>query len=198
MSSAQHSSVSNDWLTPKWIIDSARELMGGIDLDPATDGSNPTEAMYWMDEFGLEARWDITQPWGPEPSRVWLNPPGGRGQKRYGTTSISAQWWHKLMDEYFDGRVSEFMCMGFNLNILQTTQVDDSWAPTDFHYCIFKKRIAYDKLVGGERVTGTAPPHPSCLIYSGRIAETYSFYNFGQFEDLFGQHGKCHKGARYV
>lgn len=62
--------VDNEWYTPFNIVDMCREVMGGIDLDPATceDAQRVIKAKtyYTIDDDGLNHYWH---------GRVFINPP---------------------------------------------------------------------------------------------------------------------------
>jgi len=61
---------NEEWYTPQKYIDMAREVMGGIDLDPASnDFANKTvnaTTYYTKEDDGLSKEWK---------GRIWLNPP---------------------------------------------------------------------------------------------------------------------------
>lgn len=68
-SSVQGSKEKQDeWYTPAQFIESARKVMGGIDLDPATSeyAQETVKAINYYTEDALEKEWS---------GRVWLNPP---------------------------------------------------------------------------------------------------------------------------
>jgi phage N-6-adenine-methyltransferase len=64
---------SNEWYTPARYVEAARQVMGGIDLDPAScELANKTikAAHYYTEQDdGLSKEWY---------GRVWLNPPYGK------------------------------------------------------------------------------------------------------------------------
>lgn len=80
-----------EWYTPLPIVEAARRVMGGIEVDPATNEGNWTGAgtFYIAETNGLDKEWH---------GRVWLNPPYGKG---------FARWMHKLNSEFARGRTTQ-------------------------------------------------------------------------------------------
>jgi len=104
---ALHLHGDPDWYSPKNYVEAARETMGGIDLDPASDVKAneviQATAFYTKSMNGLHLEWF---------GRVFVNPPGHQ---------VNA-FWAKLMEEVLSGHVTEFVWVGFSLEQLQTLQ----------------------------------------------------------------------------
>ena len=68
-----HNSGENEWYTPREYIDAARQVLGAIDLDPASsDEANSVvqaSRYFTLADDGLSKRWQ---------GRVWMNPPYSR------------------------------------------------------------------------------------------------------------------------
>lgn len=86
--------------TPFEIVELARRVMGGIDLDPASCvfANKPVKAtvFYGQPEDGLNQEWA---------GRVWTNHPSKRGQNAF--------WVNKLIEEYEFGIVICACCITF-------------------------------------------------------------------------------------
>ena len=71
-----------EWYTPKHIIEAAREVMGGIDMDPASTyeaNEKIVKATYIRtiedDALSQNTTWMPDEPYGSYEGRIWLNPP---------------------------------------------------------------------------------------------------------------------------
>jgi hypothetical protein len=77
---ALHASGSAEWGTPMEVIASARALMGGIDLDPASSSvfqkNVQAKRFFSIEDDALQRSW--------ESKTVFLNPPGGHPEEVVG------------------------------------------------------------------------------------------------------------------
>lgn len=148
---AIHSSESNEWYTPPQYVTVARELMGGIDLDPASSAAaNQTvqaDFIYTIDDDGLKQDWY---------GRVWLNPPYGYSEQN--NESNQALWSAKLIEAYTAGNVTEAVLL---VNAATSTQ----WFQALWNYpiCFTDHRIRFLKPIG----EAYSPTTGSALVYFG-------------------------------
>jgi phage N-6-adenine-methyltransferase len=98
---------NNEWFTPPECLDLAREVMGGIDLDPASHplAQERVQAAQFFskDNDGLNRKWR---------GRVWMNPP-------YSQPEIE-QFIEKLICEVSAGHVVEAI-------VLTNNSTDTTW-----------------------------------------------------------------------
>ena len=153
-------STSVEWYTPAKYINAARDVMGGIDLDPASSAlANETvQATMYFDQ-----RMDgLTQPWV---GRVWLNPPYGAGSGKFTT---------KLVEEQEAGRVTAAVLL-LNAYGFDSEWFQPLWA---FPICFTDHRILF---YSPQRESG-GPANGNIFVYLGtepaRFAE--EFGTFGQ------------------
>lgn len=166
MTIPQHSSRTNEHYTPKLIVEPARALLGGFDLDPASCAkANKTiraTRYFTRRDDGLARQWD---------GAVFLNPPGGLlrfvgGRWRpvpknaaghyLGPGKSSMQvWWNRLVAAWMGGEVTQAFFVAFTLEILRTSQA--SPLPVQaFPRCYPGARLRF----GGEQ-----PTHGNVLVY---------------------------------
>lgn len=130
---ALHSKITPSWGTPESIVEIARELLGGFDLDPCSSAvfNQTIRATRFIDlqENGLISAW---LPPGINPISVFLNPPGG----------VVRPFWERLVAHVGDGRVSRAFWIGFSVEQLCTLG-DSEIHPLDFSTCILRKRVSF-------------------------------------------------------
>ena len=163
----QKSSESVEWYTPPWVVEKARRVVGPFTLDPATcDRANQivkAENIYTKEMDGLSRNWrvdDLTK------SRIWLNPPYGRG-------GVCGIWVNKLMAEIARRNVEEAM-------LLVNSNTSSQWFHGLWSYpiCFFYKRLKFISEDGQQKKD---PTHANCLVYLGK--------NWPGFDREFGREG---------
>lgn len=109
MSNILLSSESNEKYTPVEILQAVWNVMGSIDLDPASN-EKVNEIIKASRYFDSEVN-GLDQEWR---GKVFLNPPGGKT----GNKSNAIMWFEKLLDDYDEGLVTEAIYLGFSLEQL--------------------------------------------------------------------------------
>ena len=166
----RHSSVGVNLMTPIPIIEMVREVLGEIDLDPASshEANERIKARHFFSQDGLHHSWAICK----QPT-IFLNPPGGKIRNR----SQAVVFWDRLTQYEHAGLLGHAIFIGFSLEILQTSQTErnDGWWSSvgAFPFCIPAKRICFD---GSGGVPQTSPTHANVIAYvPGTIDKTDKF-----------------------
>lgn len=185
----QHLSKSQEHFTPIEIVEAARKVLGEIDLDPASCAK--ANKLIRAKKFYTRKDDGLRQPWA---GRVMLNPPGGtftarrkskkdppvKTSKRdvearmyWRTDSRAVAWWRKLIWSYqYDREVDEAIFIGFNLDILQASQMEGYASPLEFPICVPAERLCFG---------GADPTHGNVIVYLGDDVKLFQhvFSEFG-------------------
>lgn len=137
------SSESEDWYTPKHVIEKVICTLGQIDLDPCSelDKEIPAKKHFTKDDDGLSKEWL---------GRVYMNPPYG---------DAISNWTKKLIKEYDCGNVTEAIA-------LVPARVDTEWF-RPFEQAVFVSGRL--KFSGCEN----SAPFPSAVLYLGKRWEVF-------------------------
>lgn len=182
--SHRHLNLTQEHYTPELVVEAARAVLGAFDLDPASCAvaNERVRAVRFigLPDDGLAAgvQWS---------GRVFLNPPGGsftakRKNKsdpkpvtspvdaayklRYGTDSRATAWWYKLTVEYSERRCTEAIFVGFNLEILRSTQGNAAFrSALRFPFCVPAERLRF----GGDQ-----PTHANAIVYLGSNVQLFA------------------------
>ena len=144
----------NEWYTPGEYVDLAREVMGGIDLDPAScDEANEVvkaDKYFTKEISGLAEKWS---------GRIWLNPPYSR--------DLMPAFIAKIKESYLDGEVDQAV-------ILTHNNTDTTWfhslAGIASSLCFSKKRI---KFYRGDEAPAS-PTNGQAFFYLGSNVDRFN------------------------
>jgi len=148
-----HSSLSDEWGTPSYLVEMAREVLGTIELDPCS--TSQWNMTVKANEFSSSSLY--TQ-WCTEPKSIFINPPGGK----IGNRSLTAMFWHALCEHLRKELIEHAIWMGFSLEQLAISQSYDDFKMINYPICIPTKRIKFDYQPG---ISGIAPSHSNFILY---------------------------------
>jgi hypothetical protein len=168
-------SKSYEWYTPPKYLEPVRELMGGIDVDPASCAAANQNVMartfFTIEDDGFNREWA---------GRVFLNPPYGNvgGFAKDGSWNPKKgddnqkRWSYRLIAQYKAGITKEAV-------LLVTAATGDLWfAPLyEFPMC-FPRRIKFIAGAGQDESSNTKGP---VFVYLGP--------QLNRFYDLFSSIG---------
>jgi ParB family chromosome partitioning protein len=157
-----------EWYTPTPILEAAYEVMGGIDLDPASSDAQQTQTTVKASQYFTIVDNGLERPWR---GRVWLNPPYARG-------------W---IDVFVAKMVASYRSGEMQTGIMLTNSATETnWWQTAANacdaMCFHKGRVRFFKVMENKLTTGaSAPSHPHTLFYFGP--------DIARFVQVFGRLG---------
>lgn len=157
--SAEPSRNADDWHTPSEFTDTARRVMGSIDLDPFTSVQANrrvgAERTFTMADNAFKKVWA-----DPDTKTVWMNPPYSKG-----ASSLAVD---KFLEEFDHGSFDEGI-------VLMNASTDTNW----FHrmvivaaaVCLTKGRISFED-AGGKSSAGNTKGQ--VFFYFGKNVKRFS------------------------
>lgn len=164
-----------NYRTPPHIVELVHEVLGGIDLDLASDAeANKTVRAKSFCSVNSQT------PMPAIPQSMFCNPPGGKVNGK----SQAIIFWDKLLELRRRGFVSHAIFLAFNINSLCVSQDGVRDHMLDFPTCIPRDRIKFvhpDPLVIKEH-----PARHNAIIYvPGMVDKTSLFWkHFNHLGDI--------------
>jgi phage N-6-adenine-methyltransferase len=157
-----YNSGNNEWYTPAEYIYAARDVMGSIDLDPASSElANKTvnaDTYYTAEDDGLTKEWF---------GHVWMNPPY--------SSDLIGKFADKLISHYQNGDIEEAI-------VLVNNATETNWFQTLLEKCLavcfLKRRV---KFIDTEGNPSGAPLQGQAILYFGNKPACFGerFKEFG-------------------
>jgi phage N-6-adenine-methyltransferase len=165
-----HNTGNNEWYTPAAIIEAARAVLGGFDLDPATSEiANRTvqAARYFTaQDDGLAQEWPV--------GRIWMNPP----------------YAQPLMGQFAEKFAAEIR-RGSSGIVLVNNATETAWFQEFMSVasavCFHRSRIRY---VTPDGELGGAPLQGQAIIYCGSDPASFA-ERFGGFGAILYARGQA-------
>ncbi|HUX55998.1 MAG TPA: DNA N-6-adenine-methyltransferase [Bacteroidales bacterium] len=145
----------NEWFTPAEYVEKSRNVMGSIDIDPASSDAAQqivkAKQYYTVNDNGLDKNWI---------GNIFLNPP-------YSCTKIKA-FTDKIIEEYKAGHIKQAI-------VLTNNNTDTTWfhklAQISTVMCFTKGRI---KFYNGEEISD--PMYGQVFFYIGNDSAKFKEY----------------------
>jgi phage N-6-adenine-methyltransferase len=146
------SSKNSEWSTPVEYVKAVRDVLGYIDLDPAS--SEETNKTVKADQFFDISRNGLSQDWNAK--TIFLNPP-------YGFTDLDGKKVSSV-DVWISKMIDEFQQHHFSYGILLVNaSIDSSWFKQlwNFPICFTDHRIKFNGING----KGKQPTKGSAFVF---------------------------------
>jgi hypothetical protein len=196
-----HLSKSSEHGTPENIIELAREVLEGIDLDPFSNEffNFRVKANRYFNQHdnALKMAWfqplsvlsvgegcESIEEW--EPASVFLNPPSKlkvqNAKGNFIQKSGAKESWNKLIRQVQLNHVTHAIVIAYSLEQLQVTQKGCEKSMADYPFCIASERFDY---VNDQGIPQTNGSHSSAIIYVPNLID-----NSQKFKGMFSSIGK--------
>lgn len=157
-------SETSDWFTPPKYVEMARELMGGIDVDPASNAYANEKVVQAITYYDIQTN-GLDKDWH---GRCFLNPPYGKD----GGDSNQEIWSRRLIEQFEAGITTEAV-------LLVNANTEAKWFQPLYNYfiCFTNHRIRFYNTEG----TPSQPTQGNAFIYLGNQQERFVelFSTFG-------------------
>ena len=154
-----------EWYTPRKYLDAAIQVMGAIDLDPASSAAAQKHVQagryYTMEDDGLKQRWQ---------GRVFLHPPHAG--------KLISSFTGKMVESWKSGDMTEGILLTVNATDTKWFQSTSAFSSA---ICFTQGRISFLEAWDGEVVEKTSPTHGQLFFYFGGKVELFTevFFEFG-------------------
>jgi ParB family chromosome partitioning protein len=157
-----------EWYTPGYLLEAAAQVMGGIDLDPASSDAQQAAAPIKAARYFTIEDDGLTKPWC---GRAFLNPP----------------YAARLIDIFVAKLLAERQIGNLQQGVLLTNSSTETrwWHAAASHcdaICFLRGRVRFLKLVNGILTRGSSSPsHPHSIFYFGREVARFTrvFQDYG-------------------
>ena len=143
-----NNSGNNEWYTPQCYLDSARLVMGQIDIDPASNDIAQQKVQattyYTAETNGLDKAWL---------GNLWMNPPY--------SAALIKQFASKLVQEVLSGNTQQFVVLVNNAT--ETGWFKELLSVSDA-VCLVNKRIKFLDVTGNPV---NSPLQGQAILYGG-------------------------------
>lgn len=153
---------NNEWYSPSCYVESARMVMGSIDVDPASsDIANQiirARTYYTAEDNGLTKKWA---------GNVWMNPPYAQ--------PLITEFCNLLVEKYRSGEVKQACVL---VNNATETQWYQSMMAVCSAICFIKGRV---KFLDKDGISSGAPLQGQSILYFGENIERFTrrFQEYG-------------------